>query len=417
MSNVTSGPRKKIAIVGGGIAGLTAAWLLHDQHDITLFEKEDRVGGNAYTHRTADGDDIDISVFAYSTSSYKNFFALLGKLGVETTPFGLSGISATSHNFETNEGYRLNPVSWRGFLPANLRRTAALGKGMMKGVELLNAGKFRGLTVEDALKQLPMLKGQIYLHFACMLCLTSSMEFGEFMSAPAEFFFGKVKHHMLTDPRDWRTVTDRTQAYINKMADKFRNRIVLNAELRKIERNGSEAVVVMEDGSKIRFDDVIFACPADTALQLLEKPTDNERRLLGAWTYKDGLVIIHRDDSHFPVESKRNLYCYLYTEHDGKIETSINACFNRQPGVDGASRYLGTQHPNFPIRDDLIELQKVFRTPIFSFDSVRTQAELPKLNGQKNTWYCGSHFGYGLHEDAVTSAIVVARAFGAKWPR
>jgi predicted NAD/FAD-binding protein len=111
----------------------------------------------------------------------------------------------------------------------------------------------------------------------------------------------------------------------------------------------------------------------------------------------------------------RNLYCYLYTDRNGKIETSINACYCKQKGVSKTSKFLGTQHPNFPIREELTDFQKVFRTPIFDADSVATIAELPTLNGQRHTYYCGSHFGAGLHEDAVTSAVDVAKDLGVDW--
>jgi predicted NAD/FAD-binding protein len=409
--------KEKIAIIGGGVAGLTAAYLLHDRCDITLFEKDDRLGGNAYTYRTADGDDIDISVFAFSNRTYPNFFALLAELGVETTRFSLRGIGATSRNIDTNEGYAFKPLTLRGFLPAHFRRTRALATGMMKGVQLLDAGKFDGLSMQEALQQLPMLTGHAYLHFAFMLCLTSSMEYDEFMRAPATLFFGKVKRHMMNGPGVWRMVKHRTRAYVDAMADRFRDRVVLNATVSGVERSDTAVTVRMEDGTGDRFDHVIFACPADAALRLLQRPTEDERRLLGAWKYKYGLVVVHRDDKHFPPEVERNLYCYLYTDRDGRIGTSINGCYNRQKGVSKTSKYLGTQHPNFPIRAELTDFRKVFRTPIFDFGSVATIAELPSLNGKQRTYYCGSHFGFGLHEDAVTSAIEVAKALGVTWPR
>lgn len=410
--------QKKVAIIGGGVAGLTAGYLLHEGCDITLFEKDDRIGGNAHTYRTADGDDIDISVFAFSNQSYTNFFALLAELGVQTTRFSLGGIGATSLNLDTGDGYAFNPLTLRGLLlPAQFRTTRAMATGMMRGVELLDEGKFDGLSMDEALQQLPMLTDHTYLHFAFSLCLTSSMEFDEFLRAPATLFFGKVKRHMLKDPTVWRMVKLRTQAYINALADRFRERIVLNATIASVERSDGQVTVRMEDGSEARFDEVIFACPADAALQLLSDPTDDERRLLGAWDYKDGLVVVHRDDTNFPPEDERNLYCYLYTEREGRIETSINACYNRQKGVSKKSKYLGTQHPNFPIREDLTDFEKVFRTPIFDFGSVATIAELPSLNGKQRTYYCGSHFGFGLHEDAVTSAVEVAKDLGVAWPR
>lgn len=407
--------KQSLAILGGGVAGLTAAYLLHEAYDITLYERDSRLGGNAYTYRSADGDDIDISVFAFSKQSYTNFFKLLGELGVETMRFSLRGIGATSYNLDTHDGYAFSPLSLRGFLPAHFRRARSMAVSMRKGVKLLDAGRLEGLSMEEALRLLPELTGDSYLHFVFMLCLTSSMSYDEFLRAPATLFFGKVKRHFLSGPGVWRLVKRRTRAYVDAMADRLRNRVVLNTEVREVARGDGGVTLRTDRGEEIPFNKVIFACPADQALRMLDEPTADERRLLGPWKYKDGLVVVHRDDAQFPPESMRNLYCYLYTDRNGRIETSINACYCRQKGVSKTSRFLGTQHPNFPIREELTDFQKVFRTPIFDPDSVATIAELPTLNGQRHTYYCGSHFGMGLHEDAVTSAVNVAKDLGVDW--
>ena len=408
--------KQSLAIIGGGVAGLTAAHLLHHAYDITLYERDSRLGGNAYTYRSVDGDDIDISVFSFSKQSYTNFFKLLGELGVETTRFSLRGLGATSYNLDNRDGYAFSPLSLRGFLPAHFRKARSLAVSMRKGAKLLDAGRLEGLSMGEALCLLPGLTGDSYLHFVYMVCLTSSMSYDDFIRAPATLFFGKVKRHFLSGPGVWRLVKRRTKAYVDAMADGFRDRVVLNTEIRQVARGDDGVTLRTDGGEEVPFDKVIFACPADQALRMLEKPTAEERRLLGPWKYKDGLVVVHRDDAHFPPEPMRNLYCYLYTDRNGKIATSINACYCRQKGVSKASRFLGTQHPNFPIREELTDFQKVFRTPIFDAGSVATISELSTLNGQRHTYYCGSHFGMGLHEDAVTSAVEVARDLGVDWP-
>jgi predicted NAD/FAD-binding protein len=146
----------------------------------------------------------------------------------------------------------------------------------------------------------------------------------------------------------------------------------------------------------------------------VENPTEAETKLLGTWRYKDGLVVVHQDYSSFPKKSLLRLYGYLYTQNEGEYQTSINATYGQQNGVSRNCQHLGTQHPNFPIDEKLVEFKKIFRTPIYDAASFATISRLPSLNGKMNTYYCGSHFGFGLHEDAVRSAVAVASELGVR---
>jgi uncharacterized protein len=243
------------------------------------------------------------------------------------------------------------------------------------------------------------------------------MLWDELMEAPAEFVVAKIEKQVGSPLKfvSWRLYPCKTRVYIEKLAAPFKDKIILNSAIKSVRRNGRSVILKMEDDSENKFDKVIFACPADTALRLLSDPSDDEIRLLSPWRYNDGLVIIHTDKSNYPSEDLWSMYSYLYTDNNGDINTSINAHYRFQNGVPEDSNYIGCQHPNIDIAKDKIEFQKVFRTPIYNYDSSATITELPSLNGKINTYYCGSHFGYGLHEDAVTSAINVARQLGAEW--
>jgi predicted NAD/FAD-binding protein len=404
-----------IAIIGGGIAGLTAAYLLDEKYAITLFEKDARLGGNAYTLDTRDSEDIDISVFAFNSVSYPNFFELLSRLGIEVARFGIAGVTATSYDLDTRRSSYFAPFSPRSLTPGRLRTSIRFYSGMKRSIRLLEEGRLEGLSMADAMKLVPGLTGDAYLQMIFALCLASSMHCDEVMAAPATFFVEKLRDHFASGPTTFRYTPGRTRSYVEALSRSFRDRTVLSAGIRSVARTETSVALQMEDGEERVFDKVIFACNADQALTLLEEPTDSERRLLGAWKYNDGLVVVHRDDTSFPPPGQRALYEYMYTNRNGKIETSINACYRFQPGVSASNDLLGTQHPNFPIREDRIEFQKTFRTPIFDTESVKTIPELPSLNGAMNTYYCGSHFGHGLHEDAVSSAVAVARQLGVQW--
>lgn len=416
---------QRIAIIGGGVAGLTAGHLLHEKYDIILFEKSIRIGGNAYTLTTPDGEEVDIAVAAFGKFSYKNFFKLLSKLNIETVspfsinPFNAFGLGFGFYNLDTKDGLYITP-GIKGLISQNfqiLRLSHAksilqLMWGLKRAKKLLDAGELEGSTLEEALKKIPQLTGDSELIFIGGLCLISSMYCDDVLNAPASFFIEKLKvHDDLLPPKAFfsvRFTKNRTRSYVEALSSGYKDRIIFNSKIATVIRQDNDVVLVMESGEKLVFDKVVFACNADQALKLLEKPTENEERLLGAWKYTEGKIAVHTDHSYFPKRELMEGYTFLYQDKGKYIETSISGSLWALPGVSKNSNLISTQHPNFPIDKDHIVFEKVFRTPIFDFNSCSTTKDLPSLNGIRNTYYCGSHFGFGVHEDAVTSAIEIA---------
>lgn len=415
--------KKKVAVIGGGIAGLTAGHLLNEKCDVTLFEKQDRLGGNMYTLKTHDGHAFDISVFFFNKHTYKNFFKLLDRIGLKVNTWPLAGANMTFQNLDTKETVYVNmdPAELPTLKRLNMKAPSMLARVFMsiiRAKRLRAAGAFEGKTMEEALELLPLLRGDARKLLLFPLCLMASMHFHELMKAPAGHFMGKLDTHFggVRRATGWRLINLRTDDYIEALSRPLGDRIVLNSKIKSVARTGGQVFLKMEDGSESVFDAVVFACYADQALKLLGEPTEDERRILGAWKYNDGLVVVHKDHSLFPEPELLSMYEYLYTDRgEDKIETSINASYGYEKGVAVDCGYLGTQYPNFPIKEELIEFQKVFRTPIYTKESMPVMKELPRLNGVMNSYYCGSHFGYGLHEDAVTSAIEAVKMLGAEW--
>ena len=386
-----------------------------------MYEKSGRVGGNAYSHKTSTGEVLDIAVAAFGQAGYKNFYALLAELDIPTALAQNSFLSL--HNIDTQEGLYLT-LSARSALyqglellrPANLKSLAKLFIGLQRSQLRLSLGSLKGVTLGRCLEELPEFSGDAKVIFLSALCLLSSMQVHEVLDAPAEFFLNKLRtHHDVISPKavySVRCVRDGTRRYVNALAARYRKNIRLNARIKTVERGAKGAVVVMEDGSREEFDAAVFACNPDQALALLAAPTPLEKRLLGSWRYKDGRVVVHRDHGSFPPRALIEAYTFLYTMRDGRMETSVNGALWYEPQADKDCDYISSQHPNYPIRKDLIDLDTTLRTPLFDFKSVATIPRLPELNKQGSTFYCGSYFGYGLHEDAVTSAKAVAERFG-----
>lgn len=411
----------KIAVVGGGIAGLSAARLLHPAHDVTLFERSARLGGNAYSVRTRDGVDVDIAVAVFGRAGYPNFYRLLDELGVETAMCPTSYMSF--HDIDRNTGTyltsplkRLRAKGLAGLEPQLPFKLMRLLLGLRRAMRLREEGRLDGRTMRDLLHLVPEFTGDTRTMFMCAVALLSSMSIAELLDAPALFFLEKFTHHHdVLSPKVFysvRAVRKGTGAYVEALAKRLEGRVRLNANIATVVRSPEGVSFVMADGERLAFDRVVFACPADTALSLLAQPTDEERRLLGAWRFRNGRVVLHRDSRAFPPRDLMQAYTFLYRRGaDGEIEsTSVNGALWHEPQVPDDSPYISSQHPNFDIDPKLIELDTVLRTPVFDFHSVKTRSELPSLNGVLGTYYCGSYFGFGLHEDGVASAMAVVDA-------
>jgi uncharacterized protein len=417
--------QQRIAIIGGGIAGLTTAHLLAPRCEITLFEKTDRLGGNAYTYTTRDGYEVDIAVAAFGRAGYPKFYRLIDELGVKTRRS--RGAFISLRNLDTGKGLYITPWSMEGLLaqrfdllrPMHAAAFVGLFVGLRRLLAMWERGELRGLTLTEAIRLVPTLRGDGRRLLLSALCLMSSMSGAEVLAGPAEFFIGKLHtHNDVLSPRapfSVRCMSHHTKSYVDALVRGFRDRVVLRADLTRVLRDDEGVTLVDGAGERRRFDQVVFACNADQALRLLDAPTPDERALLGAWRYKAGKVVLHRDHSSFPARALTQAYTFLYRETDGGFETSVSGALWRLPGVASDCPYLSTQHPNFPIDDTLVEFETVLRTPIFDFGAVATQQRLPELNGKMRSYFCGSHFGHGLHEDALKSAVEVARMLGVDW--
>jgi predicted NAD/FAD-binding protein len=364
---------------------------------------------------------VDIAVAAFGRAGYKRFFGLLAELDIPTRPS--AGAFISIHDLDSREGIYMTPSlrglraqRFRMLRPSQLRPLWELSRGLASARRIQEADGFDDLTVREGLRLLPRITGDAETIFLCALCLLSSMSAEEVLEAPARFFFEKLAvHNDVLSPRaiySVRTLPGRTRSYVSALARAFGDRIVRNARIRTVLRDEDGARVLFSDGSEACFDKVIFACNPDQALELLETPTSLERQLLSAWRYKEGRLVVHRDHTAFPKRELMQAYTFLYRRRGGVFSTSVNGSLWFEPGTPRNLDLIASQHPNFPIREDRIELDTELRTPIFDFQSCATTARLPELNGVLNTYYCGSYFGFGLHEDAIRSAHEVARALG-----
>lgn len=410
---------ERIAVIGGGMAGLSAGYFLRRDFEVTLFERQPQIGGNAYTFTASDGVKADIAVAVFGRAGYKNFFRLLDELGVPTKRAASRLMSI--QDMDTTKGIYISG-DLRGLIaqrfallrPSNLRTFWRLRRGLALAQKIQRGEGFGDLAMREALKTIPQLNGDSETLLLCVLCLVSSMSGEEVLEAPASFFFGKLAVHndiiSLRASYSLRMVPGGTRRYVAELAKAFDGRIVCDANIERVVRDDGGVRIVFGDGTDAHFDKVIFGCNPNQALALLDSPSQLEQELLSVWRYKEGRLVVHRDYSAFPPWNLIEGFTFLFRRDGDVFETSVNGSLRFLPGVPDTCDLIGSQHPNFPIREDLIEFQTVFRTPIFDFKSCATQARLHELNGQQHSYFCGTYFGHGLHEDAVSSALAVAES-------
>ncbi|MEK6625458.1 MAG: FAD-dependent oxidoreductase, partial [Bdellovibrionota bacterium] len=224
----------KVAIIGGGIAGLTSAYYLNKCHSIKLFEKSDRLGGNAFSIDTKEAKAVDIAVAAFGKEGYGHFFALLEELGVETDFCANTFMSM--HDLNTKEGLYLTPTLKGGITQGfdlikldHLKSIYGFFKGLKVANEMLDKGLLTGMTMGECIKKIPQFDKSATLFLICALCLLSSMSAAEVMATPASFFLGKLKvHNDIVSPKGLFSVEAAkggTRTYVTAMAKTFRDKI------------------------------------------------------------------------------------------------------------------------------------------------------------------------------------------------
>lgn len=415
--------RKRVAIVGAGIAGNAAAYALDGVHDVVLYEKEPRLGGHSHTvDIDYDGAQIavDTGFIVYNELNYPNLTSLFSELGVRTRESEMSfGLSLDGGAFEwsgktlsTLFAQRRNmlAVSYLWMLREVLRfnrlcrsdRAAGLLSGLSLGAWLDRHGLSRRFR-DDYL--IPM---------AAAIWSTPAIHVLDF---PAESFIAFFDNHKLIDLDRpvWRTVVGGSRSYVEAIS-RHSGEIRLATPVVSVERDKAGVTIVDATGERDRFDAVIMAAHTDEALQMLDQPTPAERAVLGSIAYRPNDVILHRDETLMPRrKAVWSAWNYLGSRRDPEAagrDVAVTYWMNALQGIDPARPLFITLNP--PVAP---EPAKVFRRfsyshPQFDGRALAAQRSLPALQGLNRTWFCGAWTGYGFHEDGLVSGLAAAESLG-----
>ena len=415
--------RLRIGIIGAGISGLSAAWLLAKRHDVTLFEKAPRLGGHSNTVEVPAPDGgsvpVDTGFIVYNPVNYPNLVALFQHLDVATKSSNMSfAVSLGDGAFEyagngvgsllAQKQNLLRPRFW-SMLYGILRfyRQAPRDMPRIANPELslgdyLRAGKFGEAFARDHL--LPM-AGAIW-----------SAPPEALLDYPARSFISFFDNHgllKLTRRPPWRTVEGGSKTYVAKLTRSFADRVRVGCAATAIHRVGDGVRVRDTSGHISQFDDVVIATHADEALHLLVDASPEERQALGAFRYGRNIAVLHSDASLMPKrKSVWSSWNYLGARTDRGDALCVTYWMNRLQGIAGPRDYFVTLNPYREPRPERIHHTDIYEHPIFDAGALQAQVRLGALQGKRNTWFCGAYFGAGFHEDGLSSGLAAAEALG-----
>jgi len=422
---LTNNSQKKIAVIGSGAAGLTAAYLLDSIHAVTLFEKADRLGGHTNTITLASGPDagtpIDTGFIVFNEKNYPLLCRLFKRLGVETDftdmAFGLA-CRETGLEYCSDFPKGLFAQKRNYFKPSFIFFIREIMRVNRLAKQQLQDGVMAGQTLADWLESVKASPAYRQFYLLPMGAAIWSTPTAEMLRFPAEMFLRFFDNHGLWDLKNrprWKFVCGGSQTYVKKIQAGFKGSIRLNSGVVKIKRDANQVEVHTAQGVET-FDAVVLAAHADESYAMLTDPSDVEKQVLSVWKYTRNEAVLHWDDALMP-KRKAAWASWNYTVWNRiaeKTRVSVTYWMNRLQNLKTSRPYFVTLNAT-----DYIDPQKVIRKfiythPHYDFLSLSSQSTLPQLNGKLNTYYCGSYFGNGFHEDAVRSAVQVAEKLGAR---
>jgi uncharacterized protein len=401
----------KIAVIGSGISGLSAAWLLSKRHNVSLFEAEGRFGGHSHTIDVNEDERkvaIDTGFIVFNGATYPNLVALLDYLDVASTETEMGfGVSLNGGTYEYkgknlhalgNLRTALNPRHWQ-----MLASIAAFFRNAAEDADQVP----ESLTLGDYLDRNDYSKAFVERHLLPMAAAVWSSEPGQMLNYPAKAFLRFFRNHALLQFRNrpkWRTVTGGSRSYVKALLTDSRLTATHSRPVQRIERFASH---VMIDGEA--FDHVVIAAHADQALRMLAHPSERETGILSAFHYSCNRVVLHCDKSLMP-KSKRLWTSWNYVADNDRSGASVTYWMNSLQSLTTDRDYFVSLNPHREPQSKIREF--AYDHPIYSTHAMRQQKRLWSLQGEHNTWYCGAYFGAGFHEDGLQAGLAVAEQLG-----
>ncbi|WP_395743070.1 NAD(P)/FAD-dependent oxidoreductase [Prosthecobacter sp.] len=415
--------RPRLAIVGTGVAGLGCAHFLHPHFDLTIFEQNDYAGGHTNTVTVReDGRElpVDTGFMVFNHVTYPLLTRLFKELDVATKPTSMSfsvthlpsGIEYNGTSLNHLFGQRRNlirPRFWRFMLQINRFNAEA--------VAALDDARYARMTLREYVEARGYGSDFLNIYIIPMSSAVWSTPPELMLEFPALTLIRFWHNHGflgLHTQHPWWTVTDGARSYVKKLTVPFRDRIRLGSPVVRVERGADGVKVYPRDGAAETFDKVVFASHADQTLRMLAQPTERESALLGCFKYQPNIATLHTDERFMPRTKK----CWASWNYriregaDGGIEPSTHYWMNSLQGVSDKTNYFVAINAADEIAPEKVLKRINYEHPLFDLAAIDAQKQLPELNRispDQSTYFCGSYFRYGFHEDAFGSAVALCR--------
>lgn len=412
----------KIAIIGAGISGLGAAYLLHPHHDITVFEKNDYIGGHSRTIDIATKDGavpVDTGFIVFNDWNYPNLLGLFGKLDVpyhnSEMSFGVSigreWLEYSSNGLFAQRKNILRPAYWRmifDIIKFNKRAETYLDKDP-------------SITLGQCLDELQMGEWFRRYYLLAMGAAIWSCPISTILDFPAATYVRFFKNHGLLNINrrpQWYSVEGGSREYVRRLTCGFADRIKVNTPVKGVSTNADGIDIVDAMGNSYRFDQVIFACHPNEAMAMIAQPDEALKQVIGQFRYQENHIVVHSDTSFMP--ANRNCWAsWIYlndTPFDEKPVVSLTYWMNNLQTLDTDTPVLVTLNPGRRPAEGTIHDEHVFSHPVFDEAAIRAQKRLAEIQGKDGLWFCGAYQRYGFHEDGLLSAVTIARQMGVTIP-